>query len=185
MKVIFLDRDGVINEYPGHFKYVTCLDEFKLIRGSLEAIRKLTEADFEIFVISNQAGVAKGIYSQETLDDMTSRMLIEIEKNKGKIREVIYCIHRNEDNCDCRKPKTGLIRKALESLDSEKVDLSSTYFIGDSIRDVKTGKKYGLKTILVLSGKAKIDNKNNWEENPDHIAKDLNEAVKIVLKGLR
>jgi len=185
MKVIFLDRDGVINQYPGDTLYVTSWDEFKFIPGSLEALSKLTQAGFDIFIISNQAGVAKRIYSQKSLDDMTSRMLKEINKNKAKIKGVFYCTHTDADNCDCRKPKTGLIEKALETLDSEKIDLNSTYFIGDSIRDVQTGKKSGLKTILVLSGKEKIENKANWKEKPDHIAENLNEAVDFILKGLR
>jgi D-glycero-D-manno-heptose 1,7-bisphosphate phosphatase len=185
MKVAFLDRDGVINRYPGDTLYVTSWKEFKFIPGSLEALSKLTQAGFNIFIISNQAGVAKGIYSQESLDDMTSRMLKEIQKNKAKIRDVFYCTHTDADNCDCRKPKTGLIEKALETLDLKDINLNSTYFIGDSIRDVQTGKKSGLKTILVLSGKEKIENKANWKETPDHIAKNLNEAVDFILKGLR
>ena len=182
MKVIFLDRDGVINQYPGDTKYVTSLDGFKFIPGSLEALRKLTDAGFNIFVISNQAGVTKGLYSQEVLDDMTSYMVKEIEKNNAKIKGIFYCTHTDADNCDCRKPKTGLIEKALKTLDFKKGNLKSIYLIGDSIRDVKTGKKSGLRTILVLSGKEKIENKSNWEQNPDYIAKDLNEAVEIVLK---
>jgi len=182
MKVIFLDRDGVINEYPGDFKYVTHWDEFKFVPGSLEALEKLTDSGFDIFVISNQAGVSEGIYPAENLKDITSRMLKEVAKNKAKIKEVFYCTHTAEENCDCRKPKAGLIKKALESVGAKNIDLKSTYFIGDSIRDVQTGKGLGFKTILVLSGKEKLENMDNWQEKPDYITGNLKEAVGIVLK---
>ena len=85
MKVIFLDRDGVINKYPGDKRYVTSLRGFKILKGSLAALKKLTEADYKIFVISNQAGVAKKLYSKKTLDQMTQYMLKEVEKAGGKI----------------------------------------------------------------------------------------------------
>ncbi|MBM3251990.1 MAG: D,D-heptose 1,7-bisphosphate phosphatase, partial [Candidatus Omnitrophica bacterium] len=93
-----------------------------------------------------------------------------------------YCTHTAEENCDCRKPKAGLIKKALESVGAKNIDLKSTYFIGDSIRDVQTGKGLGFKTILVLSGKEKLENMNNWQEKPDYVTGNLKEAVEIVLK---
>ncbi|MBM3253981.1 MAG: HAD family hydrolase [Candidatus Omnitrophica bacterium] len=182
MKVIFLDRDGVINQYPGDTKYVTSWNEFKFVPGSLEALKKLSDAGFDIFVISNQAGVSEGIYPAENLKDITSRMLEEVTTNKAKIKEVFYCTHTAEENCDCRKPKAGLIKKALESVGAKNIDLKSTYFIGDSIRDVQTGKGLGFKTILVLSGKEKLENMNNWQEKPDYVTGNLKEAVEIVLK---
>ena len=181
MKVIFLDRDGVINKYPGDTKYVTDWKEFKFLPGALEAISILTENDFKIFVISNQAGVSKGIYTQEKLDQITENMLKEIKDKAGKIQKVLYCIHKDEDNCSCRKPKIGLIKKAIDSLRLKRFNLDSSYFIGDSIRDIKTGKSAGCKTILVFSGKEKKENKNNWQIRPDYQAEDLTEAVELIL----
>ena len=158
MKVIFLDRDGVINEYPGDREYVKSLDEFKFIPGSLKALRKLTEAGFRIFVISNQAGVSKGIYSNNDLKDMTSLMLAEAGKNKAKIEAVFYCTHSTEEDCGHRKPESSQIKLILRRFKPKELDLKSTFFVGDSIRDVQAGKKAGLKTVLVLTGKEKLNN---------------------------
>ena len=179
MKIIFLDRDGVINRYPGHRNYVTRLKDFSFLPGALAALKKLTREGFKIFVISNQAGVSKGIYSKEKLAAINDLMLKRIANYGAKISKVFYCIHREEDHCSCRKPKIGLIRKALKGLRFD--SSASTYFIGDSILDVQTGKNAGFKTVLVLSGKEKRKNQNLWQPKPDFVVKDLLAATKIVL----
>lgn len=178
MKVIFLDRDGVVNKYPGDRNYVTSLKGFKLIPGSLPAIKKLTLAGYKIFVVSNQAGVAKGLYSKKTLDQMTRFMLRSVLRAGGKIARVLYCLHTEEENCPCRKPKDGLLRKAVGK---KIVDRKDSYFIGDSLRDVKAGKKFGCKTVLVLSGREKLKNSPGWDVSPDFIAKSLSDASKNIL----
>lgn len=177
-KVIFIDRDGVINKDPTG-GYVTRWEEFYFLDGSKEAIRKLTEAGYEIIVISNQAGVGKGLYTLETLNEITKRMIAEIEKAGGRIRAVFYCPHRDEDNCDCRKPKTGLFRQARKVVD---VDFAKTYFIGDGVMDIEAGRNVGCRTILILSGKTSLEDKANWTHQPDHVFKDLSEAVNLVLE---
>lgn len=184
MRVIFLDRDGVINRYPGDREYVTSWRKFYFLPGVLKAIRILTDNQYKIFIISNQAGISKGLYTKKTLDQMTRNMLKKIKKENGEIERVFYCIHRTEDNCSCRKPKTGLIKKALGRL-NKKISSNNTYFIGDSIRDVKTGKRAHLKTILVLSGKETLKNKNTWSIKPDYVTKNLLEATKIILNENR
>ena len=113
---VFLDRDGVINRYPGDGKYVTSVKEFRFLPKVKKAIALLTAHKYPIFIISNQAGVGKGLYSQAALDRITEHMLKELSRHKGKVHAVYYCTHRNEDNCSCRKPKTGLIMSALSSL---------------------------------------------------------------------
>lgn len=178
-KIIFIDRDGVINRYPGDFKYVSAVSDFQFLGGSKKALVKLYKAGYKIFVISNQAGVTKGLYSKETLDRITNFLYDEVESAGGHIEKALYCIHTDEQNCDCRKPKIGLIKKALSYID---IDLSKTFFIGDSIRDIKTGKAAGCKTILVLSGKETHENKAGWEEQPDFVTENLLSATKIVLK---
>lgn len=180
MKIVFLDRDGVINKYPGDFEYVKSLQEFEFLSNIKPALKRLNNAGYKIFVISNQAGVSKGIYSQESLNLITENMLEELGRDKIKIDGVFYCIHRTEDNCSCRKPKGGLIYKAVGH--EEINDGKDNYFIGDTIRDVETGKSAGLKTILVFTGKEKSENKNNWEIQPDFTARDLSQAVDIILK---
>ncbi len=178
-KVIFIDRDGVINKDPTG-GYVTRWEDFHFLDGSREAMRKLTEADYEIVVISNQAGVGKGLYTLETLDEITRKMMAEIEAAGGRIRSVFYCPHRKEDNCDCRKPKTGLFRQASEGLD---IDFGQTYFIGDGVMDIEAGKNAGCKTILVLSGKTNPDDIDKWPHQPDYIFEDLLGAVNWLLEG--
>jgi histidinol-phosphate phosphatase family protein len=183
MKTIFLDRDGVINKYPGDYKYVKSWKEFRFLPKVKSALKKLTERGFKIFIISNQAGVSKGLYSQGKLELITKNMLKELGE-KIKISGVYYCTHKPEDNCSCRKPKTGLLDLAITKLKSQgaQIKLDNSYFIGDTIRDIETGKKAGLKTILVFSGKEKPENKNTWHILPDFTACDLSEAVNIILK---
>ena len=182
MKVIFLDRDGVINRDPGFGDYIKSWAEFEFLPGSIESIKKLNKHGYEIFVISNQAGVAKGLYSKETLEEITKNMLKEIELEGGKIRSITYCTHRIDAGCDCRKPKTGMIRKATKGLD---IDFKNTFFIGDSRLDVGVGKNMGCKTMLLLTGKEDPKRVSDWPYKPDFIKKDLREAVEWVLKGER
>ena len=184
VKAVFLDRDGVINAYPGDLKYVTTWQDFHFLPGVKEALSKLTDSGYKIFIISNQAGVSKGVYTQETLDLITQNMLAELGKYGIEISGVYYCIHKPEDNCSCRKPKSGLVKKAIAELKSEGLDieLAGSFFIGDAIRDIETGKAAGLKTILVFSGKEKPENKNNWQGLPDLTARDLFAAVDIIIR---
>ena len=179
MKAIILDRDGVINKDPGFGDYIKSWAEFEFMPGAIDAIKLLNEHGYEIFVISNQAGVAKGLYSQEALDEITKNMLKEIEARGGKIRWVSYCTHATDAGCDCRKPKTGQIKNATKGLD---IDFKNTYFIGDSRLDVGAGKNGGCKTILLLTGKENEEDSKSWAHKPDFIKNNLMEAVKWVLK---
>jgi D-glycero-D-manno-heptose 1,7-bisphosphate phosphatase len=181
-KVIFIDRDGVINKDPGgwtKYSYVTKWDEFLFIDGAILALKKLKEAGYRICLISNQGGISKGYFTQGDLDRINERMAEEIEKGGGKIDELYYCPHHDKDNCECRKPKTGLIEQAIRKKD---VSLGNTYIIGDSSRDIEAGKRMGMKTIFVLSGKKSLADSKNWPIQPDCIKKDLLEAVEWLLK---
>ncbi|MDP2923247.1 MAG: D-glycero-beta-D-manno-heptose 1,7-bisphosphate 7-phosphatase [Candidatus Omnitrophota bacterium] len=169
-KVIFLDRDGVINKYPGDTRYITNTQEFQFIAGSIEGLRKLREKGFILFVISNQAGVSKGIYSQKELNDITKKMIKDLKKRGITLDGIYYCTHTTEQNCICRKPKTGLLHKALSDIH---VKPQVSFFIGDSFRDMKAAKDFGAKPVLVLSGKEKISNRKNWEFEPDYIFDNL------------
>ncbi len=170
MKIVFLDRDGVINKYPGDRNYVASPKEFKFIPGSIQAIKNLKEKGFVLFVISNQAGVEKGIYSTKTLEDIDKKMVSELKKYKTGLDGIYYCTHRQESECACRKPKTGMMHKAVDDL--KKIPTVS-FFIGDSFRDMKAAKEFGAKPVLVLSGKEKISNRSKWEFEPDYIFDNL------------
>jgi len=181
MNVVFLDRDGVINEYPGHGEYVTSLKQYKLIKGSKEAIALLTEHGYDVYVISNQAGVSKKLFTKEVLNKITEKMLGEIAKSGGNIKKVMYCIHSKDENCTCRKPKIGLFIKAAGDLGP---DFRHVYFIGDDKRDVETSRNLGCKSILVFSGKSTKKELHNWEFLPDRTANNLLEAVKNIVLGI-
>lgn len=181
MKAIFLDRDGVINKYPGDKKYVTSWKDFKFLPGAKKAIALLHKSKFRIFVISNQAGVGKGLFSKIALDLITNNMSKAISESEGKIDGVYYCTHRPEENCPCRKPKAGLVDIVRREYP---IDNSSSFFIGDTIRDVFTAREAGCRSILVLSGKEKLSNRKNWETQPDFVFKDLLEASKFILSNI-
>lgn len=182
MKIVFLDRDGVINKYPGDRKYVTSLKEFCFIPGVKKALSRLSRQGCKIFVISNQAGVTKGIYSHKELDKITNFMIKELNKAKVKIDSVYYCTHREEDDCSCRKPKIGLIQRVLKEHKIPRASLKNAFFVGDTIRDVQAGEKAGCKTILVFSGKEKPRNKSDWQVQPDFTARNLGQAAEIILE---
>lgn len=177
-KVIFLDRDGVINKYPGDFKYVVSPDDLHLLDNSKEALEKLCAGGYHLFIISNQAGVSKGLYSQDILEQITKKML-SLLGDKIRFDEIYYCTHLSDARCQCRKPKTAFIDSARDLLLSRglTIDYSGSYFIGDSVLDIQTGIAAGLKTILVFSGREKPDNKPSWNSVPDFTAVDLNDAV--------
>jgi histidinol-phosphate phosphatase family protein len=181
MNIVFLDRDGVINKYPGDRKYVISWKRFRFLPGAKIALKRLAQAGCRIFVVSNQAGVIKGTYSQKALDEITRKMLKELARSGVNLDKVYYCIHRDEDNCICRKPKIGMLMQAIKEHGLKQKSLKKSFFVGDTIRDVETGKNAGCKTILVFSGKEKLRNKADWELVPDFIAKDLSAAVDIIL----
>jgi len=175
--VVFLDRDGVINSYPGDKLYVTSLRKFKFLPRVKKAIALLSKRGFKVFVASNQAGIDKGTYSQKALDSITLKMLSDIEESGGRITKVYYCTHRKDAGCTCRKPKSGLLKQAAREF---KFNLKGTYFIGDTIRDVLTAHRAGCQSILVLSGKEKLANQKNWKAKPDFVFKDLLAAAKFL-----
>ncbi len=181
-KIVFLDRDGVINQdsfgkTPNN--YVEKWEHFHFVDNSKEGIKSLCDNGFEIVIISNQAGVSKGYYSQETLDEITSNMVTEIKQAGGTIKKVFYCTHKPEDNCDCRKPKPGLFKKAQEFLS---VDISGCFFVGDTQRDVIAGRDAGLRTITVLTGKCNIEEVKGWQDQPDFICNDLVGVANLILE---
>jgi D-glycero-D-manno-heptose 1,7-bisphosphate phosphatase len=182
-KAVFLDRDGVINRYPGENRFVTSWKQFRFLPGVKRALRKLSSAGYMIFVISNQSGVARGLYTQSVLDEITVNMLKALEKSRAHIQKVYYCVHGPRDNCACRKPKPGLIKKAMAEYGFGKKVLSGSFFIGDNMVDIQTAQNAGCKSILVFSGKEKTSNKKCWVAQPDVTARDLPDAVKSVLRA--
>jgi len=153
-KVIFIDRDGVINKKMPEGDYVKIWSEFKFLPGAIEALKMLYEAGYSIFVITNQRGIARGIMCKEDLDDIHNRMVIELERYGVKLAGIYYCPHNYEDNCNCRKPKPGLLLRAAKE---HNFDLKDAIFIGDSPKDIQAGINAGCRTILVDSKKGLIE----------------------------
>lgn len=181
-KAVFLDRDGVINKYPGDTKYVTCLDEFRFLPKAKAALALFKKHGFRVFVISNQAGVGKGTYSREALDEITEFMRTAVSRAGGEIQGVYYCVHRPDEYCSCRKPLPGLLHRAQKE---HNLSLTGAFFIGDTIRDVSAAHAAGCSSILVLSGKEKYRNRGSWDPAPDLVFKNLYAAAKFITQEFR
>ncbi len=179
MLFAFLDRDGVINRFPGKGKYVTKPSQLKILPGALEAITELTRAGYELAVVSNQGCVSRGLLTKKSLERMTRQMLQKIRLAGGRIRRVYYCVHQTKDRCDCKKPKTLLLKKALRG---RRLDRSKIYFIGDSEEDVQAAKNFGCRSVLVLSGRLKKKDLTGLAVKPDAVKKDLREAARWLLR---
>lgn len=179
-KVVFIDRDGVINR--DLWRYVEHWDEFDFLPGVLEAFKTLAEHDFLVCIVSNQAGVGDGKFSKDALHDINNNMLNVVEENGGKIKAMYYCLHGKLDGCDCRKPETGLLQQAEKELPL--FDKQDTFFIGDKLTDVQAGINFGIKTILVKTGYGVKDIENITPEcTPDYVVADLKAAVDIVIES--
>ena len=148
MKLIILDRDGVINHDSDH--YIKSTDEWQPIAGSLQAIARLKQADYKIAVATNQSGVGRGLFGFDTLNLMHSKMLKMAVDAGGGIDAVFFCPHLPEEDCACRKPKPGLLLDIAERFG---VDLKDVPVVGDSLRDLQSAQQVGASPYLVRTGK--------------------------------
>jgi len=151
-KIIFLDRDGVINFDPIG-DYIKTPDDFRFLPGVADSLKKLTDNNFKIIIISNQAGVGDGVFSEEALGEVHNQFLEMVEIAGSKITDTFYCLHGKQAGCDCRKPETGLFEKAEASLGVLEKD--KIYYIGDKASDVLAAKRFGIKALFVLTGHGK------------------------------
>jgi histidinol-phosphate phosphatase family protein len=178
-KVVFIDRDGVIN--VDLWKYVESWKEFRFEKGALDGLKTLSDKGFDIFIISNQAGVGDGVFSEAAMWEVHEKMVAAMAKREIKIRGARYCTHGKKAKCDCRKPKPGLLEKAVARID---FDRKKTYFVGDKLSDLEAGKNFGVRTILVRTGYGKETEKKLPKKlQPDHIVNDLRDAAEIILKA--
>ncbi len=180
MSTIFLDRDGVINE--NRSDYVKSWHEFQFLPGACEAIANLTAAGHRIVVCTNQAGIAKGIISLQTIEDIHQRMLAGIASAGGRIERVYYCPHSQQEGCACRKPRPGLLLRAVRELD---LDLHDAVFIGDSMSDIQAGFACGVRPILVLTGRGieQLCTLSGAASEPFLVASDLYHASQPLTQG--
>lgn len=145
-RVIFLDRDGVINEKAPEGDYVKSWAEFKFLPGAIEAIRLLTDHQYDVYLITNQAGIARGKMTEADLHCIHENMQKELARHHTQIKRIYYCPHGRDAGCECRKPKPGLLFQAARE---HHIDLTRIFFLGDDARDVEAGEAAGAKTVLV------------------------------------
>ncbi|HAA84161.1 MAG: D,D-heptose 1,7-bisphosphate phosphatase [Thermodesulfobacterium commune] len=178
---VFLDRDGTINEEMG---YINDLSRVRLLPGVAEGLKLLQDRGFKLIVITNQSGPARGYFPEDLVFEVNQLITRRLAKKGVKLDDFFVCLHGPNEGCNCRKPNPGLVLQALEKYP---IELEKSYFIGDKIVDVETGKRLGIKTILVLTGYGKGELKYVAPKKgiyPDWVAKNLKEAAEIIIKNL-
>lgn len=181
-RAVFIDRDGVIcRNCKDHVK---SWEEFVFLPGARDALVRLSRSDFLVIVITNQAIINRGIVSVEVVEDIHRRMVQEVEAAGGWIDRVLYCPHRPDENCGCRKPQPGLLLLAAQEMG---IDLSASWLIGDAWSDMVAARRAGCGRYLVLTGRGRRELIRCWQrgERGFRIAPDLNAAVRSLLQRER
>jgi len=148
MKIVILDRDGVINHDSD--QYIKSPDEWKPITGSLQAIARLNQAGYRVVVATNQSGVGRGLFEMDTLNAIHDKLIKALALVGGRLDAIFFCPHTTADNCECRKPKAGMYRDIAVRFN---VDLNGAPAVGDSLRDLQAAVEVGAQPMLVLTGK--------------------------------
>jgi D-glycero-D-manno-heptose 1,7-bisphosphate phosphatase len=184
-KAVFLDRDGTVNEEAG---YLDDLSKLRLLPGAGAAIKRLNEAGFQVVLVTNQSGVARGYFPESLVHDAHSLLCKMLKSEGARIDAIYYCPHHPKAgnshytvDCECRKPKTGLIDRAVKELD---IDRGHSYMVGDKWSDIELAQRAGVHAVLVRSGFTPDDPGNNRPErvhDPDFIAPGLTEASEWII----
>jgi len=182
MKLVILDRDGVLNQDSANF--IKNPNEWIPIPGSLEAVALLNQSGFRIVVATNQSGISRGLFDMATLNSIHDKMHRELAQVGGRMDAVFYCPHAADDHCDCRKPKTGMIEDIGKRFS---VELNEVPAVGDSLRDLQAFADAGCQPILVRTGKGE-ETLAAAEKSADKalpastwICADLNEAAQRII----
>jgi D,D-heptose 1,7-bisphosphate phosphatase len=188
-RAIFLDRDGTINEEVG---YLDDLAKLKIIPAAFEAVRLINAAKMKAVVITNQAGVARGLFSEDFVKIANKFLHAEFLKENALIDAFYYCPHHPTEGigsyhreCDCRKPAPGMLLQAAQEMN---IDLARSYIIGDRYNDIEAGKRAQVKGVLVKTGFGQSvlqddgPDKLTAYNQPDYIAADILEAVRWILR---
>lgn len=176
MKTIILDRDGVINKDSDAF--IKSPDEWQPLPGSLEAIALLTQAHWRVVIASNQSGIARGLFSTDTLNDIHDKMRHAVAALGGRIDSIFVCPHGPDDNCVCRKPNPGLFHEIARRYD---MSLAGVPAVGDSLRDLLASAEAGCTPWLVLTGNGQETRASNRLPKNVQIREDLAAAVRSIL----
>lgn len=183
----FLDRDGTVAEEVGYMNHPS---RFRLYPFAAEAIRRIRAADYAAVVITNQAGVARGYFPEDVIREVNDKMTRELSAGGTKLDGVYYCPHHPDvgeppyrKKCDCRKPKPGMINRAVEELGLER---NGSVIVGDRYTEVQMAHDLGLRAALVLTGYGRGEYeylRERWPRQPDWVAEDLLDAVRKILGG--
>jgi D,D-heptose 1,7-bisphosphate phosphatase len=177
-KAVFLDRDGTLNFDPG---YLGDPDKFRFLPGVVDALKRLREGGYLIFVVSNQSGIARGFFSEEDLRRIHDKMVTALRDEGVTLDGIYYCPHHPADQCICRKPSPAMV---LDASSRYSVALEDSFFIGDRLSDIQTGRRAGCGTILVLTGAGRETLGDLAASlRPDCVARDLDDAVTWILEG--
>ncbi|MFZ5995276.1 MAG: D-glycero-alpha-D-manno-heptose-1,7-bisphosphate 7-phosphatase [Thermodesulfobacteriota bacterium] len=186
---VFLDRDGTINEEMG---YINHLSRFQILPRAAGAIRLLNNSGLKVVVATNQSGPARGYFPEGLIIKVNNKMIDILKEQNARLDGIYYCPHHREAvvpsyrvACDCRKPKTGLLKKAAQEL---AIDLSKSYVVGDRFLDIELAHNAGAKGILVLTGYGRGELMYQGDSNPtkpDFVAEDLWEAAQLIIKDIR
>jgi D-glycero-D-manno-heptose 1,7-bisphosphate phosphatase len=145
---VFLDRDGVLCE--NRDDYVKSLDEFVFLPGAAEAVATLRKAGLMVVVVTNQSAIGRGVVAAEAVREIHDTMLATLKTQGAEVDDVLVCPHAPEANCDCRKPKPGLL---IQAAGEHQIDLARSWMVGDASSDIAAGAKAGCETVLVLTGR--------------------------------
>ena len=182
---VFLDRDGTINREVHHLSRV---EQVELLEGAAEAIRLLNGSGFKVVVVTNQGAVARGILPESRLGEIHAALTTLLARAGAAVDAIYYCPHHPTEgvgglrrDCGCRKPRPGALQQAARDLG---LDLERSFLIGDQASDVEAGRAAGCRTVLVRTGYgAETESKLNGDGvHPDHVAADLLEAVRWILR---
>jgi D-glycero-D-manno-heptose 1,7-bisphosphate phosphatase len=172
-RAVFLDRDGTINEDVGYF---CSMDQFRFIPNALRALQ-LLQKNFELFIVTNQSGVGRNIFSENALVSFNKEVEDLLLHNGIVITKTYYCPHLSEDRCHCHKPSPYFLKEAAQEYT---IDLKESFVIGDHPHDVEMGSAVGAKSIYVLTGHGE-KHKAELKAPPDYLATDIFEASKWIL----
>lgn len=151
-KTVFLDRDGIINRCPPPHQYVSKWEDFVFLPGVEGALMQLKKAGYQLVLVSNQRGIARGMITKEQVDGLHVRMQAYLKRLNAQLDGIYVCPHNNGE-CSCRKPEIGLFRQAEVDLE---IDKAYSWMVGDNVSDVEAGKRYGVRTILTTSLKEAV-----------------------------
>jgi D-glycero-D-manno-heptose 1,7-bisphosphate phosphatase len=186
-RAVFIDRDGTISEEVG---YVNHVSRYRVFPFAAEAVRALNEAGRLAILVTNQAGVARGYFEEDMIGRVHGVLAEELGKGGARLDAVFYCPHHPSVgeppyrlDCDCRKPRPGLIRRAAEELG---IDLARSWMVGDRYSDTELARNAGTRAALVLTGYGRGEYEHQshaWKHHPDLVAENLLEAVKEIVSS--